>query len=61
LANHDPIAITIEFGHMDGAMHADHRWVVGDIHDYVLDAPPRPTVYVICSSGPRGDHLNMFE
>ena len=43
----DPIGHTIEFGNMDG----DPRLltivgIVGDVHEYGLDAPPRPTVYV---------------
>jgi putative ABC transport system permease protein len=43
----DPIGHTIEFGNMDG----DPRLltivgIVSDVHEYGLDAPPRPTVYV---------------
>jgi len=43
----DPIGHTLEFGNMDG----DVRLLtvvgtVGDVHEYGLDAPPRPTVYV---------------
>lgn len=43
----DPIGHTIEFGNMDG----DPRLltivgIVGDVHEYGADAPPRPTVYV---------------
>lgn len=43
----DPMGLTIEFGNMDG----DPRLltiigIVGDTHEYGLDAPPRPTVYV---------------
>jgi predicted permease len=50
----DPIGHTIEFGNMDG----DPRLltivgIVGDIHDYGLDAPPRPTVYVDLFQRPR--------
>lgn len=46
-AGQDPIGQTIEFGNMDG----DPRLltivgIVGDVHDYGLDAPPHPTVYV---------------
>src|SRR5437660_3443323 len=52
--NQDPIGHTIEFGNMDG----DPRLltivgIVGDIHDYGLDAPSRPTVYVTLLQRPR--------
>jgi putative ABC transport system permease protein len=52
----DPIGHTIEFGNMDG----DPRLLtivgmVGDVHDYGLDAPPRPTVYVDLFQRPRAD------
>jgi putative ABC transport system permease protein len=50
----DPIGHTIEFGNMDG----DPRLltivgIVGDVRDYGLDAPPRPTVYVDLFQRPR--------
>jgi predicted permease len=50
----DPIGQTIEFGNMDG----DSRLltivgIVGDVHEYGLDAPPRPTVYVNLFQRPR--------
>ena len=50
----DPIGHTIEFGNMDG----DPRLltvvgIVGDVHDYGLDAPPRPTAYVDLFQRPR--------
>ena len=50
----DPIGHTIQFGNMDG----DPRLltvvgIVGDVHDYGLDAPPRPTVYVNLFQRPR--------
>jgi putative ABC transport system permease protein len=50
----DPIGHVIEFGNMDG----DPRLltiigVVGDVHEYGLDVPPRPTVYVNLLQRPR--------
>ena len=50
----DPIGHTIEFGKMDG----DPRLltivgIVGDIHEYGLDVPARPTVYVDLFQRPR--------
>ena len=52
--NEDPIGRTIEFGNMDG----DPRpltiiGIVGDTHEYGLDALPRPTVYVNLFQRPR--------
>jgi putative ABC transport system permease protein len=52
--NQDPIGHTIEFGNMDG----DSRLltivgIVGDTHEYGLDVPPRPTVYVNLFQRPR--------
>jgi predicted permease len=52
--NQDPIGQTIEFGNMDG----DSRLltivgIVGDVREYGLDAPPRPTVYVNLFQRPR--------
>jgi putative ABC transport system permease protein len=45
--NQDPLGHTIEFGNMDGDMRLlTIVGIVGDIHEYGLDAPPRPTVYV---------------
>jgi predicted permease len=45
--NQDPIGHTIEFGNMDGDLRLlTIVGIVGDIHEYGLDAPPRPTVYV---------------
>ena len=51
----DPIGRTIEFGNMDG----DPRiltivGIVADVHEYGLDAPPRPTVYVDLFQRPNG-------
>jgi predicted permease len=52
----DPIGHTIEFGNMDG----DPRLltivgIVGDTHEYGLDEPPRPTVYVNLFQRPRAE------
>jgi len=42
-----PSATTIEFGNMDGDLRLlTLSEIVGDTHEYGLDAPPRPTVYV---------------
>ncbi|MGA8438124.1 MAG: ABC transporter permease [Candidatus Sulfotelmatobacter sp.] len=43
----NPIGHTIEFGNMDGDMRLlTIVGIVGDTHEYGLDEPPRPTVYV---------------
>jgi putative ABC transport system permease protein len=43
----DPIGHTIEFGNMDGDLRLlTIVGIVGDTHEYALDQPPRPTVYV---------------
>jgi len=50
----DPIGHTIEFGNMDGDMRLlTIVGIVGDVHDYGLEAPPRPTVYVDLFQRPR--------
>jgi len=50
----DPIGHTIEFGNMDGDLRLlTIVGIVGDIHDYGLDAPARPTVYVNLFQRPR--------
>jgi putative ABC transport system permease protein len=50
----DPIGHTIEFGNMDGDLRLlTIVGIVGDIHEYGLDSPPRPTVYVDLFQRPR--------
>jgi putative ABC transport system permease protein len=50
----DPIGHTIQFGNMDGDIRLlTVIGVVADIHEYGLDAPPRPTVYVDLFQRPR--------
>src|SRR5438105_12583042 len=50
----DPIGHTIEFGGMDGDMRLlTIVGIVGDVHEYGLDAPPQPTVYVNLLQRPR--------
>jgi len=50
----DPLGHTIQFGNMDGDMRLlTVVGIVGDVHDYGLDAPPRPTVYVNLFQRPR--------
>ena len=50
----DPIGRTIEFGNMDGDLRVlTIVGIVGDTHEYGLDAPPRPTVYVNLIQRPR--------
>jgi putative ABC transport system permease protein len=50
----DPIGHTIEFGNMDGDLRLlTIVGIAGDIHEYGLDAPPRPTVYVNLFQRPR--------
>ncbi len=50
----DPIGHTIEFGNMDGDLRLlTVVGIVKDVHQYGLDAPPRPTVYVNAFQRPR--------
>jgi putative ABC transport system permease protein len=52
--NQDPIGHTIEFGNMDGDLRLlTVVGIVGDTHEYGLDVPPRPTVYVNLFQRPR--------
>ena len=52
--NQDPLDRTIEFGNMDGDLRLlTIVGIVGDVHQYGLDAPPRPTVYVDLFQRPR--------
>jgi putative ABC transport system permease protein len=54
--NQDPIGHTIEFGNMDGDLRLlTIVGIVGDTHEYGLDAPPRPTVYVDLFQRPRAE------
>jgi predicted permease len=50
----DPIGRTIEFGNMDGDLRLlTIVGIVGDTHEYGLDAPARPTLYVNLFQRPR--------
>jgi putative ABC transport system permease protein len=50
----DAIGHTIQFGNMDGDLRLlTVVGIVGDVHEYGLDAPPRPTVYVNLFQRPR--------
>jgi predicted permease len=50
----DPIGHTIQFGNMDGDLRLlTIVGIVGDTHEYGLDMPPRPTVYVNLFQRPR--------
>jgi predicted permease len=50
----DPIGHTIEFGNMDGDLRLlTIVGIVGDVREYGLDVPPRPTVYVNLFQRPR--------
>jgi len=52
--NQDPIGHTIEFGNMDGDLRLlTIVGIVGDTHEYGLDLPPVPTVYVNLFQRPR--------
>ncbi|MGC1620381.1 MAG: ABC transporter permease [Candidatus Acidiferrum sp.] len=54
--NQDPIGHTIEFGNMDGDLRLlTIVGIVGDTHEYGLDAPARPTVYVDLFQRPRAE------
>ena len=50
----DPIGHTLEFGNMDGDIRLlTIVGIVGDVHEYGLEVPPNPTVYVDLSQRPR--------
>lgn len=50
----DPLGHTVEFGNMDGDLRLlTIVGIVGDVRDYGLDAPPRPTLYVNLFQRPR--------
>jgi putative ABC transport system permease protein len=50
----DPIGHTVEFGNMDGDMRLlTIVGIVGDVRDYSVDAPARPTLYVDLFQRPR--------
>ena len=50
----DPIGHTLQFGNMDGDIRLlTIVGVVADVHEYGLEAPPRPTVYVNLFQRPR--------
>lgn len=50
----DPIGHTIQFGNMDGDVRLlTIVGIVADVHEYGLEAPPRPTVYVNLFQRPR--------
>jgi predicted permease len=52
----DPIGHTIEFGNMDGDLRLlTIVGIVGDTHEYGLDQPSRPTVYVNLFQRPRSE------
>ena len=52
--NRDPLGQTIQFGNMDGDLHLlTIVGIVGDTHEYGLDQPARPTVYVNLLQRPR--------
>jgi predicted permease len=52
----DPVGHTIEFGNMDGDLRLlTIVGIVGDTHEYGLDEPPRPTVYVDLFQRPRAE------
>ena len=59
----DPIGRTIEFGNMDGDLRLlTIVGIVGDTHEYGLDVPARPTVYVNLLQRPRSsDHAGDAE
>jgi predicted permease len=52
--NADPIGATVEFGNMDGDLRLiTIVGIVGDTHQYGLEQPPRPTMYVNLMQRPK--------
>jgi predicted lysophospholipase L1 biosynthesis ABC-type transport system permease subunit len=52
--NQDPVGQTLQFGNMDGDLHLlTIVGVAGDTHEYGLEQPARPTVYVNLLQRPR--------
>ncbi len=50
----DPIGALVEFGNMDGYLQPlTIVGIVGDTHEYGLEQPPRPTIYVNLMQRPR--------
>ena len=57
--NENPIGKQLQYGGMDGDLHLLHIvGVVGDVHDYRLEAEPRPMLYVNYLQRPR--HASQF-
>jgi predicted permease len=53
--NQDPLGHTLEFGNMDGDLRLlTIVGVVGDTHEYSLETPARPTIYVDIRQRPKG-------
>jgi putative ABC transport system permease protein len=53
--NQDPLGHTLEFGNMDGDLRLlTIIGVVGDTHEYSLETPARPTIYVDIRQRPKG-------
>src|SRR5207245_10066163 len=58
--NEDPIGQTIQFGNMDGDLRLLHVvGVVGDVHDYGVDAATSPTVYANSLQRPPSSSMSV--